>query len=103
MHTAFLSSWDTLIVMAPIVGLMALGMFGLDGMMVAPRSERKHPREFCGATQNGRQELSDPDGRAWTASPRHMRRSRAGVRAVDTMRVAEILAELRQDRERAVS
>ena len=99
MHTAtFLSGWDTLIVMAPLVGLMALGMFGVDGKMASPQSDRKHPRTFCTTNQGGQSSLTDPDGRPWISTGSNADRTSVGVSAVDAMRVQEILAELREDR-----
>ena len=64
MHFAtFLSTWDTLLIMVPLVGMMALGMFGMDERLASPRTHVPRRHKFCGLDEDGQPFLSDPDGR----------------------------------------
>lgn len=67
MHvTAFLSNWDTLVLMLPVLALMALGMFGIDERITSPKSSIPQRHKFCGLNPDGEPFFSDPDGRPLT-------------------------------------
>jgi hypothetical protein len=66
MHaTNLLSEWDTLVIMIPFLGLMALGMFRLDERFASPKASVPRRQKFCGVDGDGAPLLSDPDGRPW--------------------------------------
>jgi hypothetical protein len=63
MHASnLLASWDTTILMAPLLGFLAFWMFGLDERVTAPR-DRSARRRFCQTDANGPSRFCDPDGR----------------------------------------
>ncbi len=66
MHdTAGFSGWDTFVLMLPFIGMMAVGMFGLDEGLATSKGGKRCRRSFCGEDGQGRPLLSDPDGRPW--------------------------------------
>lgn len=78
MHsTTFLGPWDTAIVMAPLFGLLACWMFGLDERVTAPRT-RPARRHFCRPDWDERPRCSDPDGTPWHLE--HRPKSETGTR-----------------------
>ena len=58
-----LTNWDTALLMAPFAAMLAAWMFGLDELLTAPRARRR--RTFSLTDLNGREALTDPDGRPW--------------------------------------
>jgi hypothetical protein len=60
--TDILSSSDTAILMAPLFGLLAFWMFGLDERVTTPRSQSGR-RRFCQPDTGTGPGFSDPDGR----------------------------------------
>lgn len=60
---SLLTGWDTALLMAPFGALLAAWMFGLDELLTAPRARRR--RAFSLTNLNGREALTDPDGRPW--------------------------------------
>ena len=64
----FASGWDTLLLIIPFVGMMAMGMLGLDERVAAPRQENRSGRHFCGEDGDGAVHFSDPDGRPCLSS-----------------------------------
>jgi hypothetical protein len=62
------SGWENLLVAAPFVGMLLLGLFRLDEIIASPRRARAVKRPASCRDENGRLLLSDPDGRPWGAS-----------------------------------
>jgi hypothetical protein len=60
-----LPSIDILILSAPFLLFLALGMLGLDTHIASPTRGSTTRRFFCEADGNGIPHLSDPDGRTW--------------------------------------
>jgi hypothetical protein len=66
MHiTSCLPSWDTLVLTAPFLAILAMGVLGLDENFFVPKQGPRGRRSFCGVDRKGRAILSDPDGRPW--------------------------------------
>jgi hypothetical protein len=64
MH-ASISGWDTAIIMAPLIGLLAFWMFGLDERVTRSKT-RGARRRFCKPDISGGElACSDPDGKPW--------------------------------------
>jgi hypothetical protein len=57
------SNRDTLLLTAPLLILMFLGIFRLDQRLATPKTSRRARRDACGVDANGREILCDPDGR----------------------------------------
>ncbi len=68
-HQAFLSEWDTLVLMVPFLVVLAIGMFGLDERIATRKHAAKGRRFFCEVGKNGCSFLSDPDGKQWKTGP----------------------------------
>jgi len=60
---SLLTGWDTTLLMAPFGALLGAWMFGLDELLTAPRARRR--RAFSLTDLDGREALTDPDGRPW--------------------------------------
>ncbi len=66
MHETMLtSSRDTLLVALPFIGMLMVGIFRLDELIVVPREARVNPRRPGGMDVNGDPIICDPDGRVW--------------------------------------
>jgi hypothetical protein len=63
--TAYMPSWDTLVLTVPFLAILGLGTLRLDERLVSPKQGPRGHRSFCGVDQNDRAILSDPDGRPW--------------------------------------
>jgi hypothetical protein len=63
--TAYMPSWDTLVLTVPFLAILPLGMLGLDERLVSPKHGPRGRCSFCGVDQKGRAILSDPDGKPW--------------------------------------
>jgi hypothetical protein len=64
-----LSGWDTALLMAPFGVMLAAWMFGLDQLLALPRTRRRR-RTFSLTAVDGRDALTDPDGKPWRIHPR---------------------------------
>ena len=60
-----LPSWDLFVLVAPILGLLGMLMFGVDEQCASLRERRAARRSFCEVGGTGPATLSDPDGRVW--------------------------------------
>ena len=64
MHLAsFLPSGDTIILIVPFLGLMAMTMLRLDEHLASPKVVIPRRRKFCEVAGDGQISFSDPDGR----------------------------------------
>ena len=76
MHESIVASgWDTLLLGIPFIGLLFLGFFRLDELIIGrkPSPEGVAPRNFSGGLDaNGETVVRDPDGRP---SPKARRRA----------------------------
>jgi hypothetical protein len=59
-----ISTWGTLVLMAPFGLLLALAVFGADERLAAPKRRRLRVR-FCEMGTDGQPVMADPDGTAW--------------------------------------
>ncbi|MFZ0392832.1 MAG: hypothetical protein WCF17_18410 [Terracidiphilus sp.] len=73
-----LSEWDTALLMAPFVAMLAAWMFGLDELVFKPRAKRR--ARFSLTEANGRVAFTDPDGRPWKIAAGAGRRTAWGRR-----------------------
>ena len=62
---ALQSGWESFLLAAPLMGMVLVGIFRLDAIAAAPKSERNPHRPPSGIDENDRMLLSDPDGRLW--------------------------------------
>ena len=62
---ALQSGWETLLLAAPFVGMVLVGVFRLDTIMAAPKTDQDARQWVPGNDTKGRVLLSDPDGRPW--------------------------------------
>lgn len=76
-----LPGWVTALVMAPFAVMLAAWMFGLDEILAAPR--RRRPRRFGLTDLNGREALTDPDGKPWRRAPSGSSRPARKSKAVE--------------------
>ena len=60
--SSMLPGWATVVVAVPILGVLAMTMFGLDGRCANPKRRHGSRRLFCEAGGDG---PTDPDGRPW--------------------------------------
>jgi len=58
-------SWDTVLVAAPFVIMLALGIFRLDVILARPKGEAVSADRVWGTDRWGEPLLCDPDGRDW--------------------------------------
>lgn len=66
MHDSVLNSGlESLLIAAPLVGVLFFGMFRLDAIFASPRQAARTRRPPSGTDKQGRMLLSDPDGRPW--------------------------------------
>ena len=64
MHFAnLLPSGDTIVIILPFLGLMAMSILGLDERFAAPKMAIPRRRKFCEVAKDGHISFSDPDGR----------------------------------------
>ena len=66
MHDLVLKSgWDTIVFGVPFIGLLLVGLFRLDELIVAPKHKTRAHRPPAGVDTDGMQILCDPDGTPW--------------------------------------
>jgi hypothetical protein len=65
-ETTLKAGWETALFAIPFIGMLLFGFFHLDEVFVAPREKTGNPRAACGKDQDGKDILTDPDGRPWT-------------------------------------
>lgn len=66
MGNPILQGWDTLVLVAPILALLAIMFFGLDVRCASARRKPGIGRTFCEVDGNG---CTDPDGKPWHGAP----------------------------------
>jgi hypothetical protein len=68
MHDVILqSSWESLLVVVPFVGILVFGIFRFDEIAGSPHPAHSKKRSLCGRDEKGQMIFSDPDGRPWGA------------------------------------
>lgn len=60
-----LSGWKSIAFGVVAVGVMLVGMFRLDELIVRRKPESKPPKRPMGNDRKGRIAFSDPDGKEW--------------------------------------
>ena len=66
MHETILTSGrDTLLVALPFIGMLMVGLFRLDELIVVPKEVKAISRRPGGMDVNGEPIVCDPDGRVW--------------------------------------
>jgi hypothetical protein len=65
---ALQSGWENLLLAAPFVGMVLVGIFRLDQIAADPKHQRGRRPRLIGNDENGRLLLGDPDGRPWADS-----------------------------------
>lgn len=61
---------DILVLIAPFLAILAMGMTGLDERFANPHRNIEGRRFFCEVDDRGRSFLSDPDGKLWRQDPK---------------------------------
>ncbi|MGO8759628.1 MAG: hypothetical protein ACLQG3_16035 [Terracidiphilus sp.] len=62
---ALQSGWETILLAAPLVGMVLVGVFRLDVIAAAPQRQAASRRPLSGTDENGHILFTDPDGRPW--------------------------------------
>jgi hypothetical protein len=58
------SGWETYLLGIPLIALLLIGVFRLDELILKPKNKpRRQPRPPRGVDEDGREILSDPDGK----------------------------------------
>jgi hypothetical protein len=64
-ETILKSGWETMLFAVPLISMLLIGFFRLDGVVATPKRPDGPRRIECGQDEEGRTILTDPDGRRW--------------------------------------